>query len=240
MNPAQPDDDGRSIRIDVIQIRDDQDFSYRIESDSDALTCLRARAYRTLKPALRAAMRIGRRYRNGAVIFIISADGERVGSAVYRPPRALLQALSEASITFFEAALFLLAAIASGTYFWRWGDVYVPDTTDLIGPLQTAMGLAVVATTILASVGAAATLRVAFDHKNSWALRRDVIVRSVMLVGFAILALPVVVVAYFVNNEILVTSLVAVLSGLLCLFIVGTVRILTSVYCYAVDVTEQA
>ena len=110
MNPAQPDDDGRSIRIDVIQIRDDQEFSYRIESDSDAFACLRARAYRTLKQALRAAMRIGRRYRNGAVIFIISADGERVGSAVYRPPRALLQALSEASITFFEAGLFLLAA----------------------------------------------------------------------------------------------------------------------------------
>ena len=240
MHPVQPDDNGHSVEIAILKMGDHPLSSYRIESDCAALVNLEARTYRTLNSAQRAAMRIGRRYRNGAVVFICSADGERVRSAVYRPLRALWQAVSETFITYFEAAISFSAAIFSGTYFWHWGDVYERGSTDLTGQLQTAMGLAVVAVAILASVGIAATFRIALDHKKSWTLRRDVIARSVMLVASALFALPAFVVTYFVKNEFVLTIWVGVLSGLLCLFIFGTVRILASVYCYAVDVAEQA
>ena len=56
----------------------------------------------------------------------------------------------------------------------------------------------------------------------------------------AVVALPIVVAAQFRTDELTLVALIAVLSGLLVKFLFGAARILTSVYCYAVDTAEHA
>ena len=236
MSEIQPDDTGRAIDVCVTKLEAGPDYVYRVESNASVLP--HAEIFPTSKLALKAATELGRRYSNGAVIRVVSADGELIWSEVYRPPRALWQPLQRAFVSYLQVAVFVVTLIGTGIYFWCCGEVYDKKSGHLVEPLPTVIGYTVVAISILASLGAAATLRVALDHSKRWTLRREVIARSVSLVVIAIVTFPAAVIAYFVTDETILKGLIVALSGLLALFIFGIVRILTSVYCYASDVRE--
>ena len=237
MPATLPDDSGRAIDVYVTRMGTYPNYTYRVHSDASVQ--LQQDTFCKIALALKAATRIGRCYSNGAVIHIISADGDPIWSEVYRPPRALWQPIARAFLSYFQVGVFVATLIASGVYVMLYGDVYDETSARLIEQLQTPIGLIVVAISIMTSVVTTVTVRVALDHKKSWILRREVIARSVSLGCIAIFALPMVMVAVFVSNEIILTAMICLLSGLLALFVFSFVRILTSVYCYANDVREN-
>ena len=237
--PIPDDDPGRAAHIHVFANPGPGRPRYQIRIGDNHPEGYLPQLYRWRRSALVAAMHLAGGYPNGAVIHLYDVDGEYLGAEVHRPIRIVLRSCRQALRQRFPFVSFL-AALGASLYLIHTNDIaFDPDKSALAEPIAAALGYTLITLSILISVGVATALAVGLDHRKSWPLRREIIMRSIAFVAMATVTIPAIAVLSMATDELLVTTLVAVAAATILYCLIGILRVTVSIYCYAIDTAEN-
>ena len=238
--PLADDDPARAVHIFVFGVPGPNGPKYQIRVGEDENDGCRPKLYRFRRSAIVDAMHLSGSHPNGAVIHVFDAGGDYVGSEAHRPFRILVRIFRHALRSRFPLMSFVFAMAASMYYFHTSDVTYDTEQDALAQPVATALGFTLVTLTVLISLGTATALGVGLDHRKSWILRKEIVLRSVAFVGLATGTVPFIGWLYLETSKTALTNLVAIVAVMLLFGLLGILRISVSIFCYAVDTAENA